>query len=58
MLNTEVQSTLRRLEVNTRYVQFNVNALRVYVPMGVNDMHATHVVAKIMYVYVQLHLLL
>ena len=28
--------------------------LRCIAPMGVNDMHATHVVAKIMYVYVQL----
>ena len=58
MHHLHMQSTLRPPEVHIRTVHFNVNARFVWCLWGVNNMHAVHVGAKMVYVYVQPHLLL
>ena len=52
LFHTALQSTLRPPEVHIRAIHFNVNARFVWHLMGVNDMHAMHVVLKIVHVYV------
>ena len=53
------QSTLRPPKVHIRTIHFEYQRAVCMGPMGVNDiiMHAVHVGAKIVHVYVQLYLL-